>query len=328
MVRVDIPEEDLQPHVLEQALAGRVAHVPASVALGLVARIDLPSVDRAALFEQTVASTAAEPNVRAAAVRMLMRTAGSGAVDSFVRMLDAAEERIAAAAAAALGQVGTPDCLPALRQQRQGGPLLQKRMAFARALLVHRYGLVDQAAPLPPFELQTATRSIGTRAFKTGRPGAERRQRALQGIQREFPAFEPGEQSVYEIQCGPRLLAIAVDRRFMGAAGAKELLEKPALPAIVAYKDVEYDEYHPRLLALSLPHPEHGLEVVLTRLSGDPVYVARGLVEGDRAELELVSVQAPGVPPVSAALRLSAKELDISGFSERQAAHTRSPRPM
>jgi len=328
MVRVDIPEEDLQPAVLEQALVGRVAHVPASVALGLVARIDLPSVDRAALFEQTVASAAAEPNVRAAAVRMLMRTAGSAGVASFVRMLDAAEERIAAAAAAALGQVGTPDCLPALKRERQGGPLLQKRMAFARTLLAHRYGLVEEAVSLPAFELQAATRSIGTRGFESGRPGAERRQRALQGIKAEFPAFEPGEQHVFEIQCGPRLLAVAVDRRFTGAYGAEALLDKPALPAIVAYKDLEYDEYHPRLLALSRPHPEHGLEVVLTRLSGDPVYVARGRFEGERGELELASVQAPGVPPVSASLRLSPIEVAISGFSEGKATYTRSPQPM
>lgn len=325
MVRVDIPAEDMTPDVVREALAGQVPRIPPSVGLALILDLDIPQTDQQALLQEAVQNPRLEQHVRAAAIRAYMRLGAESAAPDLLKVLDPSAERVAAAAAAALGQVGTPDHLSALQRMRNAGELLRRRVAFAEALIVHRFGVSDYDVEFPPVEAQQAPVAVGGLVFTSSRPGLNRRARALEGIKREFPSLDLAKQDVYEIQCGPRLMEVAIDRDFVESDGPGTLAQRPALPAIVAFQDVEYDEFHPRLVVLSRPSGGGRITLLLTRLGGDPVYVGEGSVNRGEAEFELRSAQTPGIPAVNARVRVTAKGIEITGISDRSSAPSRSP---
>lgn len=319
MVRVDIPVDDIRPDLMREALAGRVARVPPSAALALIAN-ELPEGDRAAVLRDAVANAALEPHVRVGAVRAYLRAGAEAAPAALAELLAADEERVAAAAATALGQIGTPDHLAALRgtRDRVRSAFARRRVAFAETLIVHRFGVTDHDVDLPAAEVSAeAPRAVGAQPFKSTRPGPERRKRALEGIRREFPGLEPSQQDVYELQCGPRLLEVAVALDTVRNKG-RGLSQRPALAAIVAYQDPEYElEFYPRLVVLSRPLPGGRVGLQLTHLGGgEPVYVGEGSLNQDEPVFDLRATRTPGVTPITARLRLTAAGVEITGASE------------
>jgi hypothetical protein len=319
MVHVDIPENNLSAEILREAIAGEVATIPSSVALTMLSDIDVPEVDPAALLRDAVQNSGLARQVRVGAVRVYSRVAGSDSIPVLVDALDD-EDDIGMAAASALGNVGTPSELDALRRVRQRGDgPLRERATFAEALIVHRFGLSDHQVDLAQPETQEAPATAGGMTFASVRPGLRRRDHALKAINRYLPWFDVGKQDVYEVQCGRRLLAVAVD------LDVQQLSARPAVPAVVAMQDPEYGEFHPSLIALSHPTSEGRVAVRLSRLSGEAVYVGEASVEDGRVELDLRAAAAPGVAPVIARIHATAGGIEISGVSSRQITTKRSP---
>jgi hypothetical protein len=327
LVYLDIPAASLRADTLVAAVAGGHPDVPPSAALSLLAEIDLPGADRQQLLRDVVRNADLDPQVRAGAVRIYTRAAGAAAVPTLLRVLEEGTERVAAAVAPALGRVGTPDELDALRRLRTGasGGLLRRRATFAEALVVHRFGLTDRETALPPVETLPAPSSTGALAFSGVRPGLTRRDRVLKAVQRELPAFDVGKQDVYEVQCGPRLLEIAVDQDFVGPEGAARLRSRPAAPAVVAVRSPEHDDFYLALIALSSPDGKDGVTVRLCRPSGDAVYLVDGSLRGDELALELRTVQAPGATPVAGQVRLTTGGIEISGVSGSVSTPAQTP---
>ena len=325
-VRVDIPELDVRPDVVRQALAGRLPTVSPSVALALISNPNISRTDQQTLLHEAVQDASLGYAVRAAAVRVYMRQGTEIAGPDLLKALESPEERVAAAAALALGQAGTADHLPALERMTKGGEFLKRRVAFAKALIIHRFGLADKEVELPTAEGQQAP-APGALAFASVRPGTDRKARALEGIKREFPSLETGKQDVYELQCGPRLMEVAIDRGFLGSDWP-ERAKRPGLPAIVAVQRLEYDEFYPRFVVLSRPAGKDRVSLQITTLSGDLVYFGEGSVSRTSSEFELQSAQRPGITPVAARLHLTAKGLHISGVSDRRALPGQGPNKM
>jgi len=329
VVRVDIPVEDLRPDFVRAALAGRVSGVPPSAALALISEAQLPGADPEATLREAIASSDLEPHVRVGAVRAYLRVAAEAAPGALAEFLQSDEERVAVAAAAALGQIGTPEHLSALRgmRRRVRADFARRRVAFAEALIVHRFGVTDHDVELPSAEVRAdALQAVGALPFKSVRPGPERRKRALEGIRREFPTLDPAQQDVYELQCGPRLMQIAVALDVVGRDKGRAASRRPALPAIVAVQDPEYDEYNPVLVMLSRPARGNQVTLQLTRLgSGEPIYVGEGSVDRDEPVFDLRATNTPGITPMSARVRLTDAGIEITGMSEARAVPARVP---
>lgn len=323
-VRIDIPEDELSPDLIREALAGRMENVPPSAALALLSSQSIPQTKQYTILMEAAEDSSLDMAVRAAAIRSSMRmgikTAGSGLLKS----LQSSEERIAAAAAAALGQIGTPDHLSALKGIREGGDLLKRRVSFAQLLIVHRFGLTDQEIQLPSAKIQRAL-EVGAQPFISVRPGAERRSRALEGIKRELPQLNPALQDVYEIQCGPRLIEVAVDPRFTKPKLSADLTSRPGLPAIITFQDPEYEEFYPRLIVLIRPTANKRMSLMLTTLTGEPAYVGEGSMSPGGVEFELHATARPGNVAVAAIVRVTTKGLEISGRSDRRSLPGLSP---
>src|SRR4051812_19363535 len=131
MVHVDITE-DLQPDALHAALAGHVSTVSPSVALGSIAALGLTDDEKSDLLHEVIRNVELPSPLRAAATRLLMRRAGLDAVPALIEVLRSGDGRLPAAAAAALGQVGSPSNLAALEQARVGATddLTRRKAAF------------------------------------------------------------------------------------------------------------------------------------------------------------------------------------------------------
>jgi len=325
-VHVDIPSEELTQEVLQQALAGRLDTIPPSAALSLLSDADIPGTDGHAVLQDAMQNDDFEPHVRAGAVKVYMRAAGEGAVPALLQALESSEESVAASAASALGHVGSPKHLEALHRLRSGkGGVLSTRAAFAEALIVHRFGLADRDVEMDSTETQATPVTTGALAFVGVKPGPGRKDQALKAIKRDLPWFDIGKQEVYEVQCGPRLLEVAVNRDFMGSDGPGKLSKRPATPTVIAMQDVEYDDYYPGLIGLTRPTGKNRIKLELTRLTGEPVYVGEGTVERGEIAVDLRAAQAPGVAAVAGRIRLTAEGVEISGISGRRSAPKKNP---
>ncbi|HWO58668.1 MAG TPA: HEAT repeat domain-containing protein, partial [Umezawaea sp.] len=329
-VHLDIPEVDLREGTIVEAVAGRVPHISPSAALSLLGEVDLEGVDRQRLLRDAVRNAELDAFVRAGAVQIYARLAGGGAVPALLRALEDGTERVAAAVATALGRVGSPEQLDVLGRLRsgEGGRLLRARATFAEALIIHRFGLADRESALPPVELLPAPPPTDALTFTSARPGLAGRDRVLKAVKRDLPEFDVAKQDVYEVQCGPKLLEIAVDRDFVGPEGLERLRSGPAVPAVVAMQNQEHGDFYLGLIALSSPDGSGGVTVRLSRPGGDAVYVAGGSPKGSGLDLDLLAVRAPGATPVAGLVRLTASAVEISGTSSPRSNPARIPQQM
>ncbi|MBE8518302.1 HEAT repeat domain-containing protein [Amycolatopsis sp. H6(2020)] len=320
MVYVDIPESELSEEQIRNAVAGRISEIPSSVALSILADRDSPGIDRIAVLRDATRNQELAGHTRIGALRVYARLAHTDALPSIVEALESSETHLAAAAAETLGRTGTADNLEALQRLRTSDDeVLRTRAAFAETLIVHRFGLSDRTADLPQPETLASPDPAGALTFTSVRPGTRRGGQAVEAIERALPWFAATVHQVHEIQCGRRLLEIAVDP---GLAG---LRDRPAVPAVIATQNSEHGGFHPSLIALSRPAGQDEVTVSLHRLSGEAVYVGEGRMTENDIELDVRSVAAPGVAPIAVRVRGSASTLEVSGFSARRTARKRSP---
>lgn len=322
MVNVDIPQETLDAETLRSAIAGEVADLSPSAAFSLLADIDISDVDPAALLREAAQNSELPSEVRIGAMGLYSRVAGADSVSVLADALGDSEDRVARAAALALGNVGTQDQLEALqRAHARGDGSLRDAAAFAEALIVHRLGLTDRPVDLARPELLAEPTAAGSLTFVSVRPGARRRDRALRALAAQLPWFDVAGHEVHELQCGRQLLEIAVDLE------AARSGSRPAVSAVVAAQDPEYGEFHAHLIVLSRPSNGDRVEVRVSRLSGEQVYVGEGSVADGGTSLELRAAAVPGVAPAVVRVRLTADGVEISGVSSRRIALSHTPDP-
>lgn len=324
MVRVEIPEEDKRPEVIREALAGRIPRIPESLAFALVPDLDVPESEQRDIVREALENPALEPPVRVQAARALAELETDTAVSELSRVLETpeVEEPVAATAAAVLGRIGGPDNLAQLQRAKESATseFLRQRAEFAEAMIVHRFGLTDHEVELPAAESQPAPQAVGSLPFVSRKPGQERRRRTLEGVRQEFPWMEPDQHDVYEIQCGPRLMEVIINRDIMRSEGIRTATQRPALPAVVAHRNEETDDFYPALVALSDPKGQERVSLRLTRLEGETVYMGEGSVGAEGAEFNLRSAKTPGIPRAAFRIRVTREGIEIAGTSDVRAA--------
>ncbi|HEY6686643.1 MAG TPA: HEAT repeat domain-containing protein, partial [Propionibacteriaceae bacterium] len=296
MVYIDMPLKEITQDLARDALAGRVDQLSPSAVLALMEQGNLPDLDAAAALRDAAQNQELDPLVRAGAVRAYLHLGASDAIQVLSELLGSDAERVAAAAATALGQAGTPDNLQAIRElwERTGDEITRERASFAQTLIVHRYGLTDQDVETLEVEaLDQGPLAARGRPFRGTRPGPERRRRALGAMKRDFPHLDPARQDVYEVQCDPRLMAIAVDLDVVDGNGER-LASQPAMPAIIALQDPEYGEYSSAFVVLSRPAGQNRITVQINRLGGgEALYTGTGRVGGEAAMADLRTANFP-----------------------------------
>jgi len=331
VVYVDNPQVEMRADVLQDALAGRSSSVSPSQALALISQLDLPESDQQRILQAAVENSELTPQVRAAAVRSYSRGSGDAAVPVLLDVLETAEPRVIAAAATALGQVGTPEHLPALDavRTRVDDNLALERSAFAAKLIAHRFRISERDLEEPVIETYPDPVGTGASSFVGVVPGPQRRLGALTAARLELPGLDAAESDVVEIQCGPRLLEVIVAREFLQPGTGNDVMQSPALPAVVVSQDPEHGTFDLSLLVLSRPVSGNRLNLQLARPSGEPIYLGEGTVSDGTLAIDLRSVQAPGVVPIAARVWVTATHFEISGFSDRRTTiPANSPEPI
>ncbi|MBB2923281.1 HEAT repeat domain-containing protein [Cellulomonas cellasea] len=327
MVLIDVPRHQVGPDQLREALAGRVSGLPASVALAQVGHTGLAAEEQHELLRSAARDSALDPQVRAAAALRLFRTDPGSARAAATELLDdPSDDRVAGVAAAALGRFGDAEDVSRLRDVAAStdSELVRARATFARTLIIHRHGLADEESDLGDVDAEDPP-GAGALPFDAVTPGARRRQRAIDGVRAELPDAADDDAYVAEIQCGPRLLEVVVRDAARGAAGVERLGRAPSLTAVVAALNEETEEFYPSLLALTRPAGGDGVQLWLTRPSGEPVYTGRGTLRDGLATFTIQAVRAFGSVPVDGRVRLGDGFLEISGTSERRGRRKRVP---
>jgi HEAT repeats len=333
MVRIEIPEDQKRPEIVREALRGKVPRFPPSLALDVVPDLDVPEAERRDILREALRDAGLEPHVRVAAIQTLGRVGPEEAVPELVELLagpDGEDEEFAGAAVSVLGRLGGPDQLEQIERVKNSArsDLGRRRAAFAEALIVYRNRLTDREVELPPVEEQPEPEPTGALTFISRRPGRDRRRRALEGLRREFPSIDPSAQDVHELQCGPRLMEVILDQQVTGPDGLQSLTERPALPAVVSFRSEETADFYPALLAFTTPQGGADVSLLVTRLEGAPMFSGKGSIEAGGAEAELRSVNTPGVPAVSARIRVTGRGFEITGISEVRAPAGDTPQQM
>ena len=319
MVRLDLPGEDFDPSALREALAGRVPGVPPSAVLGRMAGAELPDVEAASLLREVALSSEFDVAVRAGAVGNLMRLSPGVALATSADLVANENDLLSSTAALALGRLGAPDQLPYLEPGRRAkaGVLTRRSTAFAEMLIVHRFGLTDREVVLPELDVLPAPPGAGAMTFVSVQPGAMRRREALGQVSADLSWVNAEDHDAVELQCGARLLEIIVANDLGTAGGRRALAEKPAVMAVVAAKGFERDEFVTSLLALSRPTVAGELSVLVTRLTGEPVYVGDGAVTESALDITLHAVRSPGSTAVAVHARVSDDGFELAGTAGR-----------
>jgi hypothetical protein len=317
-VIVDFPEREINPDLLRNALAGRDEELPPSAALSLVGRLRLPGSAQVEFLSEISRNPKIEGFLRAGAVRYLLQYSLDQSLPALTKALEASDPGVAASAAGCLGQAGGQEHLAALRRARSrkgGGEFLARRAAFAEALIVHRLGLPGIKVELPAVP-GSAKPHTGARAFVSTNPGPRRRAEAIESVKREFPSLDASRQSVFELQCAERLLEFVFDQSFLGGKDIEARAQRPGLPGFVVFRSVEEEEFYPRYVLLSTPDGKGKVKLLLTTLSGDPVYAGSGKISSEQSTFDLLSVKSPGVTPVASRVRFASGQVEISGHSD------------
>jgi HEAT repeats len=329
MVRIEIPEEQRRPEIVREALRGRVPKFPASLALDIVSELDVSAEEQRDILREALTEPELEPHVRVGAIHSIAKLEPDLAVSEMVRALESpdTEDEVAAAAATVLGRIGGPEQLPQLERLKKeaASDLTRQRAAFAEGLIVHRFGLTDHEVEPPAVEEQPEPEPVGALTFIARTPGGHRRKRALAAVHRQFPALDPTAQDLYELQCGPRLMEVVVSRDAASPEGMSALTERPAMPAVVAFRSEETADFYPALVVLTTPQGGGEVSVLVAAPDGTPALTGRGAIRRDEAELELRSVKSAGLPAASVRVRASAQGVEISGVSDASGVPAVSP---
>lgn len=330
MVLIDVPRHQVVPDRLNEALAGQVSGLSPSIALALVAQSGLAVGQQRKLLRTAAKNPALESHVRAAAaltaIRLDPKSARAEATDLLSDPLD---DRVAGVAAAALGRYGDAGDLPRLRDVAGSADseLLRARASFAATLIVHRLGLANEKLELLDADKEEEDEpGPGALTFDAVIPGVRRRLRALDGVRAEFPETADDQASVFEIQCGPRLLEVIVPKAAQGAAGLKRLLRAPALSAVVAALNEETEEFYPSLLVLTRPVGGDRVRIEMTRPGGEPLYTGVGTISDRQAVFRFRAVRGFGSLPVDGRVRLGEDVFEVSGRSERRGKRKQVPK--
>jgi|SRR5215211_123587 len=319
MVHVDIPEDARRPEVVREALAGRVDRLPPSLAVSLVLELDIPPSEQQEMLRGALRDADRDPHIRMLAAVSLAKLSPEDAVADVSALLAEGDvdERVAVSAVDIIGRAGGPAELERLDQAKKAATteLLRQRATFAQALIVHRHGL-DREVELPAVETQPEPEAAASLPFVSRKAGKQRGDRAKRGVKEDFPDLDVDKHDVYELQCGPRLMAIVIQRAIVEGEGGGQPGDTPSIPAFVSFRNEESGDFFAALVALLGKSDKGGVSLVLTRLTGEPVFAGTGTAGPGQAEVALTAANTPGVPAISATVRIKGKQLEITGVSD------------
>jgi len=329
MVRVEISERDRQKGLLSEAALGGVERIPPSLAVDLLAQLEISESERKEALQGILRNPSSEPHTKALVAHSLARLIGSAAAPDLLDLLSGPAGQspsLAITATAALGRVGSPEHLDALRSFADSATDERTREVarFAANLVAHRHGMADQVADFPPVDVQARPQSTGAGVFRSATPGQYRRRESFEAARRELPWLSE-DQDAHEIQCGRQLLTVLAPRGIASRDGIRRLAETPSVAGVLTVRKESTEESYASMLVLTHPTPSGSVAMMICRLKGEAYLVGEGTVAHDEAVFELVSVEAPGVPAISVRIRLEHDRVEITGTSSGQKVAGREP---
>lgn len=284
-----------------------------------------PATLRATL-EGIVADPARPAPLRTIATVGLAGLRDARSVGALVRAARDPDVALARRAVEALGRLGSPDDLPALRELRLPDGAAARSLAFARSLIAYRHGLDGERVALPRGSSASVLDPARARALPVSRLTAASwtaLQPELQGAER---SLAPVRQPPLEIHCGKDRLLLMVNPVLDNGATAVQALGQPRVAAVLMKFSPTLGRWF--LAEYVLSHPVRGgaAQLVGVRPSGRVVHTGTAARAGDGVQLQLSALDSPLAAPTLVRVRLGpsvANGLDLQAQVEPDKARNR-----
>jgi len=198
---------------------------------------------------------------------------------------------IAAAAVKILGRVGNADSLSTLERVRSDS-ILKPRVAFAAALISHRFNLPGHELPSVKsatyLDLPRATLSVKARATNAEEDATIRSTLAQHAL------ALPTALATWDLECGKKRWALVLDKSLLSPWKPDQFATKKQYLGQLATRNHITGTYAPGLAFLATGMGSGRLEVGMYRSSGQLIFGGEGHIEGEVFRFSMRATDLPG----------------------------------
>lgn len=198
---------------------------------------------------------------------------------------------IAAAAVKILGRVGNVDSLDTLKQVHPD-PILKPRVAFAAALIAHRFNLSGHELPSVKsatyLDLPRATLSVKARATNVEEDAT------IRGTLAQHSLALPASLATWDLECGKKRWALVLDKSLLSPWRPDQFANRKQYLGQLATRNHVTGTYAPGLTFLVTGVSSGRMEVGMYRSSGQLIFGGEGRIEGEVFRFSMRATDLPG----------------------------------
>lgn len=198
---------------------------------------------------------------------------------------------VAAAAVKILGRVGNADSLNTLKQVRPD-PILKPRVAFAAALISHRFNLPGHELPSIKsaiyLDLPRATLSVKARATDA------EEDKIIRNTLTQHSLALPTALATWDLECGKKRWALVLDKSLLSPWKPDQFAARKQYLGQLATRNHVTGTYAPGLAFLVTGMGSGRMEVGMYRSSGQLIFGGEGRIEGEIFRFSMRATDLPG----------------------------------
>lgn len=288
----------VDPRQIRAAVAGKAT--PLGIEDALYALSRRPDVsDRIVLLDSVLADQRRPDELRYRAAVFLGKIEAPESVAALKRGMRTRAPYLLGATLRSLGRIGDADALRRIARRipnLKGQPARHAR--FAATLIAHRLGISGYPAPSPRAELSRLSRR-DSQPFLIERAQADEKRALERSIPIEPLGMTVHTERLYRLQCGRRVMMLALNEEVAGSTDIRETLSVSSLVGILLHWHRHQATYVPIHFIMTDPSRGRGrVRVVATNPNGRVVASGTGSMSGDRARFSLRAPLVPGNRPL------------------------------
>lgn len=202
---------------------------------------------------------------------------------------------IASVAIKILGRVGDASSLNVL-DRLQSDSILKPRIAFAAALICHRFNL--QGYDLPSVKSATYLDLPGTTIPVDVRSTSPEEETTITSTLEQHSLALPAALATWSIECSKKHWALVLDKSLLSPWRTDQFVAKKLYLGQLATRNQTTGTYAPGLTLLATGKSSDNIEIGIYRSNGQLMYGGEGHIEGEVLHFSIQATDHPGASAV------------------------------
>lgn len=300
------------PSVLINAVMGRDKSIARPVALNLLFRSEIPN--RATLLRNILDDEAEDSGLRHDAGLFLARLRTEESMDmlrhSAQKIQDSAALKAVIKGISRLGNEKDLEILEKIGKESTTD-YLKQQASFGAALIAYRHGLHGHELRFP--EKYLDMRDHHQLEITVKLPAAKIAKECLDALNQELIGIELSKGSLIQLDCFNRTSFIIQNMQLQEKSLWKSMPEKKMLYGIMASRISEHENYTGSAWIFTTPVRNHQLEILITRMTGEPLMAGTASVEdADIIRFEVNGVDETGNVAVNLGGSIKSGKMEIT----------------